>query len=675
MANFFTNMLTWWQWTILAVIPPLIVMLYFLKLRRQPLQVPSTYLWARTIEDLHVNSIWQRLRQNLLLFLQLLLVALVMLACLRPGWQGTELTGNRFIFLIDSSASMSATDVKNTRLGSAKLRALEMVEQMKSGDVAMVISFSNVAKVEQPFTDNRRQLRDRIGQIMPTNRTSDLAEALRAASGLANPGQSGDPNNPLDTRFAEAMPATLYILSDGGFAEVPKFSLGNLEPKYLKIGTDQPANVGIVAFSVGRNPDKPAQQQAFGRLENFGPAAQSLEVSLYRDGSLIDAKQVDLPAAEFKLDGATEITNVLPGIGGVQFDLPATEEGQLKLEIGTADALLIDNIAYAAINTPRRARVLFVTNGSEDVLLALSTEEAQKLAEVSTAKPSILETKAFLDQAATGQYDLMIFDQCAPKVMPQCNTLFLGSLPPLKEWSAGKVHKVPSIIDTDRAHPLMQLVELGNVLIFEAKSIKGPQGSTVLIDADAGPIFTVAPREGFEDAVLGFSFTAINQEGRAEYNTDWYRRLSFPVFFKNVLEYLGGNAGAPTLPSIQPGTPMILRPQSPVKTVTIETPSQQKVEVAREGQGNFVFTSTNEPGVYNVQEGTAQAVSQRFAVNLFSSRESDLKPAEKITLGYDLVAGTTGVERARKELWKWLLLLGLGVLIFEWYVYNRRVYF
>jgi hypothetical protein len=33
------------------------------------------------------------------------------------------------------------------------------------------------------------------------------------------------------------------------------------------------------------------------------------------------------------------------------------------------------------------------------------------------------------------------------------------------------------------------------------------------------------------------------------------------------------------------------------------------------------------------------------------------------------------VERARKELWKWLLIGGLGVLIFEWYVYNRRVYF
>ena len=83
----------------------------FSKLRRQPLEVPSTYLWKKSIEDLHVNSLWQRLRQNLLLFLQLLLIALAMLALLRPGWEGTKLDGNRFIFLVDNSASMSATDV------------------------------------------------------------------------------------------------------------------------------------------------------------------------------------------------------------------------------------------------------------------------------------------------------------------------------------------------------------------------------------------------------------------------------------------------------------------------------------------------------------------------------------------------------------------------------------
>ena len=69
------NMLSWWQWALLGAVPPALVALYFLKLRRQPLEVPSTFLWKRSIEDLSVNSLWQRLRRNLLLLLQLLVVA------------------------------------------------------------------------------------------------------------------------------------------------------------------------------------------------------------------------------------------------------------------------------------------------------------------------------------------------------------------------------------------------------------------------------------------------------------------------------------------------------------------------------------------------------------------------------------------------------------------------
>src|SRR5215510_1735812 len=143
MFDFFRNTLPAWQWALLAIVPPAIVALYFLKLKRQPLEVPSTYLWRRSIEDLHVNSLWQRLRQNLLLFLQLLLVALAMLALMRPGWEGTKLDGDRFIFLVDNSASMSSTDVDGAknRLDETKKLVEGLIDQMDSGMTAMIISF------------------------------------------------------------------------------------------------------------------------------------------------------------------------------------------------------------------------------------------------------------------------------------------------------------------------------------------------------------------------------------------------------------------------------------------------------------------------------------------------------------------------------------------------------
>ena len=84
--------------------------------------------------------------------------------------------------------------------------------------------------------------------------------------------------------------------------------------------------------------------------------------------------------------------------------------------------------------------------------------------------------------------------------------------------------------------------------------------------------------------------------------------------------------------------------------------------------------TTDELGVYEVREGSGNKVTQQFAVNLFDTRESDLTPADEIEIGHEEVKAQQGQQTAREELWKWLTLGALGVLIFEWYIYNRRVY-
>src|SRR2546421_5673823 len=107
----FSNLLAPWMWAAVAGVPVGIIALYFLKLRRRPVQVPSTLLWRRSLEDLHVNSLFQRLRRNLLLFLQLAAVFLVMLALAGPRLKGSATQGQRLVLAIDNPASMGATDI------------------------------------------------------------------------------------------------------------------------------------------------------------------------------------------------------------------------------------------------------------------------------------------------------------------------------------------------------------------------------------------------------------------------------------------------------------------------------------------------------------------------------------------------------------------------------------
>src|SRR5215216_6405068 len=95
---------------------PVVLAMYLLKLRRNEQVVPSTLLWHKLLTDVEANAPWQRLRRSLLLLLQLLLVALLAVLAARPFLERPAGLAGDVVIVIDTSASMGATDVPPTRL-------------------------------------------------------------------------------------------------------------------------------------------------------------------------------------------------------------------------------------------------------------------------------------------------------------------------------------------------------------------------------------------------------------------------------------------------------------------------------------------------------------------------------------------------------------------------------
>src|SRR5437867_3382286 len=124
-----------------GIVVPSLLVLYFLKLRRREIDISSTLLWKKAIQDLQVNAPFQKLRRNLLLILQMLLLLLLCLALARPVTFFQRGAGKSTVILIDRSASMSATDIEGgrSRLDEAKRRAKDLVGTMERGSAAMVI--------------------------------------------------------------------------------------------------------------------------------------------------------------------------------------------------------------------------------------------------------------------------------------------------------------------------------------------------------------------------------------------------------------------------------------------------------------------------------------------------------------------------------------------------------
>ena len=689
----FTYPLSPFQWMALAGVPVGIIALYFLKLRRKPVQVSSTLLWRKSLEDLHVNSLFQRLRKNLLLLLQLLIVLMAGLALLGPRIKGSKNSENRFILAIDESASMGATDVAPSRLERAKQEAGKVIENMEPDDLAMIVAFSDRARVVANYTSNRSLLRQRLASLKPTQNSTSIREALEVISGLANPASDLEARNAKQGEIIRhnTVPPKLSLFTDGGFPDIENQSVGNVKREVIVIGPSvdfppppkpgaMPAkfappsdNVGILAMAAAHSEAKPDQFQVFGRVRNFRGEEVKTEARLIRhdpkrggsNGTLVDAIGLTIPAQSEQ---------------SFTFDLNDDGLAELEVRLDVKDAFPLDNRAYTVYGAPRKAHLLLVTAQNRYLTDLLATfadlaDVVQKTAEEAGSAESLREI-------GTGRYDLVIYDGIRPAAAPDANALYFGVLPPGPLYQKPKELQAPVILVWDVIHPLMQYVrDLNTVVVRKAVTCDLPIGATALIESDGGALAFVAPRGGFVDAVVGFSLL----DG-SDFNTNWQLKSSFPLFFYNTIRTLGNARESSGDEVHKPGMPVILRADSLATSVDVYGPTGAKLETVNRRLGTFAFNGATSTGLYQARWGSDESLS--FAVNLFDARESDLAPrgrvpdgltdaqkeAYQIKIGSEAVEGKAHAQPAVKDYWWPLAVAMLAIVLLEWYIYNRRVY-
>ncbi len=237
---------------------------------------------------------------------------------------------------------------------------------------------------------------------------------------------------------------------------------------------------------------------------------------------------------------------------------------------------------------------------------------------------------------------------------------------------------LPQIIDAAVSNRLMQWVDTNEIQkVITATPLEVPAGGTVLIDSDKGPLLAVAPREAYEDLVLGMVLveerTAADGSRAAYRNTDWPWRASFATFIYNLLtshaaQELSGAA------SYRPGAVVNLDPPDAHTGLDVQTPSGRTVSLPPNPSGRLIFTDTDELGVYRAAAG--EKTVQLFAVNLLDENESNIRLGDKpsFKIGYVHVAGKTGWVTGHRDIWRELVIAALVIALLEWLIYLRRVY-
>jgi hypothetical protein len=638
----------WWGLLGLLAIP--IVALYILRQKRPDQPISSTLLWNKVLADMRASTPFQKLRRNLLLLLQLLILAALVLTLMRPVVRAEAGHNKASVIVIDCTASMQATDggpAGQTRLERAKDEARQLVDTMRPGDRIMLLADGGgMVQLRSGFSTSKAELKQLLDQVKPSDTTSDLSESLLlAATSLKAIGSDKPGETAAKTEAVTA--GKVWLFSDGAGIHVPR-AMGedNGLLQFVKIG--QSANsVGITRLTITPVPKERKTYQVFAGLVNASQIERKVGVVL-----AFGTKDNFMPGqAKFVVLGPE-------AQGGVVFEKVVSDPGKLFVRVDdTGDDFLLDNTAYGILAPPRKVKVTLVTRGSK--VLEDFVKVASQVMEVDgrIIDPTVYDPKA--------DSDLVIFDGVVPPGNNYPKTDVLLIRPPGSAGGFKVTAEVqhPAVLRWKREDPVMQYVELGELVIGKSLLVERDSEAVELASSPEGPL--IACKDFGANRRYFVAFSPLLE-------SSWWRQPSLLIFLQNIVEQTRSRhfIGLPQIvTSGQAAKLWDVGGATGSDIVRIREPDGTEVEVAAK-DGAAEFPGTDRVGFYEVDSAGRKGL---FAVNLLSATESRIAPQSLQTGSGGNVEEAKGVASINKEVWAWLAAAALVVLLAEWYVYHRRI--
>ncbi|MDX1687896.1 MAG: VWA domain-containing protein [Candidatus Promineifilaceae bacterium] len=607
---------------LLGLLAAPIIVMYMLRLRRREVLVSSTLLWQKLLRDREANAPWQRLRRNLLLILQLLILAALVLALARPFIPVPSVAGGSVVVLLDGSASMLATDVEPTRFDAARAEVGRWVDDLGGNDRMTLILVGQTPAVLASATNDGRQLHAALEAAEPDPAPAGWPAALALASGAAQ-------------GFRDAR---IVVVSDGGLPDdLPPLPA---EAVYVPIG-NAGENLALTALATRSAGDGP---RLFLSVANTGAGEQEALVSVELDGTLYDSRRVAVPAG---------------GDRNLTWDLPQeTATVSARLSQQTADYFPLDDRAWAVHEGGVRNRALLVTPGNIFLEQAYSV-----LPGVETFKAPP-ETDLLAGEEAES-FDLFIFDSAPlPETLPAGDMLIIN--PPASPASPELPFTVTGAFSNTTVtrladSPLLQFVDWSGIDVRQAQAVSAPWAQT-LVAAEGGPLLLAGEQSGYRIVILPFDL----------HDSDLPLQIAFPVLVANITSWLSPGRAFDAPGSLQPGEPVQIAPGASTTAVLVEKPDGA-TWTEPVGEGSLLFAETGQLGLYRValRDASGEQMAGTFAVNLFSSLESEIRPAPAIRLGQTAVEAPDEADVGQRELWPWLVAAAFVILAVEWWVHFR----
>lgn len=666
----------------------LLPVLYHLvrKLRAKKLPFSSLMFLKTTPREL-VRK--RRLRDLLLMTVRAMLFGLLALVFARPFIPEEHFplaagTPSRStVLLIDNSYSMQYAGV----FDRAKQEALDRIDRAGSSDEVAVVLFSDVARQLTPLSSDHALHRAAIGQsLQPGYRATDFYAPLRLASDIM-----------ADARNEHKEIILISDLQRGGWTST--LENWKLDPSVtfvpVQIAEEAPENAFVEAFNLTKKRTDirtalrfDARVRASGRLaeraaavtltvDNAGSEAKSLPGAASRNVSF---QQFAPRAGFFQGSLALEADRLTPDD---RYFFTYAVEGRPSLLCieggGRPGGFPGCFFLNSAFNLGDDARYTFTTGGADQIRESeLRRHQVVFVAGIpSLSAAQVRALNAYVEDGGTLVFS---FGEAAnlPAYSTALQTLGAGRVEQVVD--ARTLQQAEAIIgEVELRHPIFNLfAESGISAIFRSQfrryvRMETDEEAAVLGTYDTGDPMLVERRLG-NGKVLVFT---------SSFNTTWtdlpVSEMFVPLAYQIVRYGLDG-PGARSGYTVGDAVALEGRPGDEWE---VRAPGNRLYRVQVDSSGTGVFRETEEPGNY---QAAGSGSSFLFSVNV-DPKESDLEtrdeeeafaavaaqaqdvprtPAEAAT------AAITENEREQK-LWRYLLLIVIGLFAFETVYANRKV--
>jgi hypothetical protein len=423
---------------------PILILIHTLKPKPRQIDITNLFLWQEVLKERSSHLTFERLKRNLPLLLQILIVILAALALAKPAWLYFASKQGNMILVMDTSASMKTQFESGTRFDVAIEKALELIEQRNQDQKILIVAAGKKPVVKGGFLDNSKQAKRLVTDLTPSDASTELEKAVYLALSFVDPLRKD----------------RLYLITDGGGENIA--GLVKNHPRIIPIViSGGKRNIGITKFEFRQEIERVDTYEIMLEIKNFNPAPLECTVRLSVDNAIIFDRPIKFNAREKKL-------LIFPYAGLL------TGIARALLEID--DDFTTDNQAYLSLNASKDIWILLVSKGNYFLEKLLEAYPNFKVNSINEIIPSSWHEQ-------TARHDIVIVDRMDFPKTPKGNFLLIDAYSPaIPVVKTGRV-RFPKNLDWNKKSPLMANVNIGGLIVEQAASLRVDPSMQAVIES------------------------------------------------------------------------------------------------------------------------------------------------------------------------------------------------